>query len=96
MGSLYLAALKASERMAILMGDENFAKRCAKIAQNGSDNSVKKLWNGSYFIQDVDRKKHSHWQYAKGCLADQMFGQTWAHQLNLGYIYPEAKVKKDT
>ncbi len=93
-GSLYLAALKASGEMATLMGDSEFSTRCAKIAKNGSKNSVEKLWNGSYFIQDVDRKKHSHWQYAKGCLADQLFGQTWAHQLNLGHIYPVDKVEK--
>src|SRR5690606_12753796 len=29
-----------------------------------------------------------------GCLADQLFGQNWAHQLGLGYLYPPEAVKK--
>jgi hypothetical protein len=54
---------------------------------------VEKLWNGEYFVQDVDIAKHPLSQYADGCLSDQMFGQTWAHLINIGYIYPEDKVR---
>ncbi len=93
-GGLYLAALKAAAEMAACIGDIEFAERCRTIAKNGSDNSVKKLWSGEYFVQDTTRQKHSRYQYWDGCLSDQMLGQTWAHQLNLGYIYPEEKVKK--
>jgi non-lysosomal glucosylceramidase len=93
-GSLYLAALRAGEEMAKDMDDEQFAKRCRKIFESGSRLSVERLWDGEYFIQLVDLKKHPKYQYAKGCLSDQLFGQGWAHQLGLGYIYPPEYVKK--
>ena len=87
-GSLYLAALRAGEEMAKEMGDEQFAERCRKIFASGRRLTVKRLWDGEYFIQLVDLKKHPKHQYARGCLSDQLFGQGWAHQLGLGYIYP--------
>lgn len=92
-GGLYLAALKASSKMALLMKDTVFSKHCDSIFNSGSNKSVEKLWNGEYFVQDVDLTKHPLSQYAGGCLSDQMFGQTWAHLVNLGYIYPEQNVK---
>ena len=93
-GSLYLAALRAGEEMAKDMGDEQFAKRCRTIFESGSKLSVERLWDGEYFIQLVDLEKYPKYQYAKGCLSDQLFGQGWAHQLGLGYIYPPDYVKK--
>jgi uncharacterized protein (DUF608 family) len=93
-GSLYLAALRAGEEMAKEMGDEPFAERCRKIFESGSKLSVERLWNGEYFIQRVDLKKYPKYQYANGCLSDQLFGQSWAHQLGLGYLYPPQYVKK--
>jgi len=93
-GSLYLAALCAGEQMAKEMGDDEFAKRCRKIFESGSRLTVERLWDGEYFIQFVDIEKHPKHQYGKGCLSDQLFGQGWAHQLGLGYIYPPQYVKK--
>jgi uncharacterized protein (DUF608 family) len=93
-GSLYLAALRAGEEMAKEMGDQEFARRCRKIFESGSRLTVERLWDGEYFIQLVDLQKHPKDQYGKGCLSDQLFGQGWAHQLGLGYIYPPQHVKK--
>jgi uncharacterized protein (DUF608 family) len=93
-GSLYLSALKAASKMAAIMDDTAFSKKCNTIFESGSKLSVEKLWKGEYFIQDVDLKKHSQYQYGPGCLSDQLFGQTWAHLYGLGYIYPERHVKK--
>jgi len=93
-GSLYLAALRAGEEMARKMGDEKFARRCRKIFESGSRLTAERLWDSEYFIQLVDIEKHPKHQYAKGCLSDQLFGQGWAHQLGLGYIYPPEYVKK--
>ncbi len=87
-GSLYLGALRAGEEMAQEMGDSEFAHMCRRIFELGSRNSVERLFNGEYFIQDVDLEQHPEWQYGSGCLADQMFGQGWAHQVGLGYLYP--------
>lgn len=93
-GSLYLGALRAAEEMAKLMGETAFARQCRTIFEAGSKNSVEILFNGEYYIQRVDLKAHPDWQYANGCLADQMFGQGWAHQVALGYLYPKDTVLK--
>jgi uncharacterized protein (DUF608 family) len=92
-GSLYLGALRAAEEMAKDMGDDAFARRCRTIFEAGRDNSVRTLFNGEYFIQTVDLNEHPDWQYGDGCLADQMFGQGWAHQVGLGYLYPRDTVE---
>jgi uncharacterized protein (DUF608 family) len=91
-GSLYLGALRAAEEMAREVGDGGFANECRRIFEAGRDNSVETLFNGEYFIQAVDLEEHPEWQYGDGCLADQMFGQGWAHQVGLGYLYPEETV----
>ncbi|NIM52864.1 MAG: hypothetical protein GTN78_26660, partial [Gemmatimonadales bacterium] len=88
-GSLYLGALRAAEEMAREVGDGAFATECRRIFEAGRDNSVDTMFNGEYFIQAVDLEQHPEWQYGDGCLADHMFGQGWAHQVGLGYLYPE-------
>jgi non-lysosomal glucosylceramidase len=92
-GGLYLAALRAAENLAMEMKDYEFAKRCRNIYTSGKQLSSELLWNGEYFFQDVDLEKYPINQYANGCLSDQLFGQTWAHQLKLGYIYPKDQVR---
>ncbi|MCL4217483.1 MAG: hypothetical protein KJ052_10840, partial [Candidatus Hydrogenedentes bacterium] len=91
-GSLYLAALRAGEAMAREMGDTAFADRCRRVFESGQRKSIERLWDGEYFIQEVDIEQHPKHQYGRGCLSDQVFGQGWAHQLNLGYIYPKENV----
>jgi hypothetical protein len=93
-GSLYLAALRAGETMAREMGEAALAARWRRLFESGGRRSVERLWNGEYFIQDVDLAKHPADQYGPGCLSDQLFGQSWAHQVGLGHLYPEAKVKQ--
>ena len=91
-GSLYLASLRAGEEMARRMGDPDFADKCRRIFESGRKLSVKRLYNGEYFIQKVDSETYPTNQYTEGCLSDQMIGQGWAHQLGLGYIYPQETV----
>jgi hypothetical protein len=93
-GSLYLAALRAGEEMGEDVGDREFAERARKIYESGRRLTVERLWGGEYFTQQVDLKAHPRHQYAAGCLSDQLFGQGWAHQLGLGYIYPESHVRQ--
>ena len=54
-------------------------------------NQDQKLWNGEYYIQIPEAK--SARDYNTGCHADQLLGQWWAHMLNLGYLYPQQRVK---
>ena len=91
-GSLYLAALRAGEEMAVEVGDLPFARHCRAIYESGLRLTQERLWNGEYFVQDVDLDEHPRNQYGLGCLSDQVFGQGWAHQVDLGYIYPREKV----
>ena len=93
-GSLYLAALRAGEEMAREVGDEVFAHRLRSIFESGSRLTAQRLWNGLYFIQDVDLDAYPKYQYGQGCLSDQLFGQGWAHQLALGHLYPQEKVRQ--
>ncbi len=92
-GSLYLAALRAAEEMARLKGDKAAADRYHAIFEKGRAGTLERLWNGEYFTQAIPEGKPDKFQYGKGCMADQVFGQGWAHQLGLGYIYPEDKVR---
>lgn len=93
-GGLYLAALRAGEKMAYIMKDTATAQYYKKIYTAGSDNTMDRLWNGNYFIQDVDEKEYPKYQYGKGCLSDQLFGQTWADLYRLGNLYPEDAIDK--
>jgi non-lysosomal glucosylceramidase len=91
-GALYLAALLAAAKMADLMGDREFAQHCREIARSGSRWTVKNLWNGEYFIQRIPPGDSPKFQYGDGCLADQLFGQTWADQVALGDLYPADRI----
>ncbi|MCS7254735.1 MAG: GH116 family glycosyl-hydrolase [Armatimonadota bacterium] len=92
LGSLYLAALLACERMAKLVGDEDAAKRYRRIFDVGAKNQDEKLWNGEYYIQLPEQPQKE--DYGNGCHIDQVLGQWWAHLLNLGWVYPKERVKK--
>lgn len=88
-GSLYLAALLAAERMAREMGEEELAVRCRGCFERGRKWTVDRLFNGRYLEQQVDLKEHPAHQYATGCLSDQLFGEGWARQVGLGPVYPK-------
>ncbi len=92
-GALYLGALRAAEEMAREVGEEAFARQCRAVFEAGRRHSVERLFNGEYFIQEVDLQQHPDWQYGDGCLADQLFGQSWAHQVGLDYLYPPETVR---
>jgi uncharacterized protein (DUF608 family) len=93
-GALFHAALLAGEKMARHMDVPAFAEQCRRIYENGRSNTVEKLFNSEYFIQDVDLSEHPKYQYLDGCLSDQLLGQTWGHQLGLGYLYPRKMVRE--
>ena len=80
--------------MARDIGDKAFADRCRGIFEAGRKATLERLFNGEYFIQKVDLAAHPKHQYGNGCLSDQLFGQGWAHQVALGYLYPKPAVDK--
>lgn len=91
--SLYLAALRASEAMAETMGDAAFAEECAKLAESGGKQMVKDLFNGEYFIHKVDAAHPEANNTNVGCHIDQVYGQSWAHQVGLPRVLPAAETK---
>ncbi len=93
---LYVAALHAAAEMALDMGDDGFARQCRAIAALGSDYLDEKLWNAKYeyFEQHLDPDHLDATNSNRGCYLDQMFGQTWTHQLALSPVF--ARTKADT
>ncbi|MGD9495149.1 MAG: GH116 family glycosyl-hydrolase [Armatimonadota bacterium] len=92
---LYLAALLAVEQMALHQGDRELAADCRERFSAGSVRIDSELFNGEYYEQCFDESipgAQIH-QYGKGCLSDQLFGQWWAHSLDLGHLLDPTKVR---
>jgi uncharacterized protein (DUF608 family) len=85
-GTLYLAALRAAEEMARLQGNATRAAACRETFERGRDALESRLWNDSYYIQEVDLAKYPEQNWATGCHADHLLGQWWAHALDLGHL----------
>jgi non-lysosomal glucosylceramidase len=91
---LYLAAVRAGGEMARELGDDAFAKRCQAIADRGKTRAVERLWNGEFFVMNADPKHPDSPGTYSGCHIDQVFGQSWANQLGLGRVIPEANSRQ--
>jgi uncharacterized protein (DUF608 family) len=88
-GGLWLAALQAMRAMAELV-EPAAAPAFADRFATGRDSYDKLLWNGEYYAQPVTGEDND---FGLGCLSDQLLGQWWAHQLGLGYLLPEDRVR---
>jgi hypothetical protein len=88
----YLAALRAGEEWARRMGDAASADRFRGVFEKGRQNLIKLCWNGEYFQQHLPGYEKLPGEVGPGCMADQLIGQWWAHQLGLGYLFPKEHV----
>lgn len=89
---LCIAAVKAGEVMAKEMGDDAFAAQCAAYVANGTKNMEQQLFNGEYFIHQPDAiKGREKLGSYNTCHIDQVYGQSWAHQVGLGRVIDKAK-----
>jgi Glycosyl-hydrolase family 116, catalytic region/beta-glucosidase 2, glycosyl-hydrolase family 116 N-term len=89
-GGLWLAALRTMATVASLLEDtptEDDMTRRSGVAAAAYDAS---LWNGSYYAQDSEGTGRD---FGDGCLSDQLLGQWWAHQLDLGHLLPVEHVR---
>jgi len=93
-GSMYLAALKACERMATLRGEADLADEYRRLHRSGAKLAVDRQFNGDYFIQLIPEGKSTKWQIGTGCLTSQLLGNGWCGQVNLDSVYPEPVVRK--
>ncbi len=91
LSGMYLAALRAGEEMAREIGDESFAQRCHAVFERGKSNLVAQLFDGEYFINKPDPKHLDAINSGSGCEIDQVFGQSWAFQVGLPRVLPEAE-----
>lgn len=97
-GSLYLAVLLATERMARAMGDDAFAEQCQQRYALGRAGYDAVCWNGEYYYNVYDAPESPERDYNRsncwgpGCHADQLLGQWWASILGLGHVLPEEHV----
>src|ERR1700676_1578930 len=81
-GGLWLAALRAAEEIAQVLGDMPSATRYHAMFLKGQDTYVKKLWNGEYFRYDTMS------EYRDNVQADQLAGQWYANMTGLGDLVP--------
>lgn len=86
----YLAALRATEELARVMGEPDLADRARAAFARGQRRAEELLWDGEYYVQrlgDIDAHRYQH---GRGCLTDQLLGQWHARLLGLGpLIAPE-------
>jgi len=88
-GSLYIAALKASAELAQIAGDEASAEAYAALAEKGRVQQNAQLWDEalSYYVEKPEFLPKTRIM-SDGASIDMFLGQWWANQLDLGPIYP--------
>ncbi|MGH9513287.1 MAG: GH116 family glycosyl hydrolase [Terriglobales bacterium] len=81
-GGLWLAALRAAEEIATVLGDKAAATKYHAMFLKGQDTYISKLWNGKYFRYDTMS------EYRDDVQADQLAGQWYANMTGLGDLVP--------
>lgn len=92
-GTLWLAALRAAEEMAGHLGADAAARRFRSLFERGSRGYDELLFTGDYYVQLLADGEPDDLQWGTGCLSDQLLGQWWAHELDLGHVLPAAHVR---
>jgi non-lysosomal glucosylceramidase len=92
--SIFYGALKAGLEMAEYLNDKDHTEKYRQAWEQGSQRMDRLLWNGEYYIQQLNDINSYRYQYGNGCLSDQILGQFLAHVAGLGYILPQGHVKK--
>lgn len=88
-GGLWLAALRSMQRMAAIV-DGSLVDFYGDLFTTASAAYDQLLWNGEYYGQPPTGEAYD---FGPGCLSDQLLGQWWAHQLDLGYLLPADRVR---
>ncbi|CAA9572960.1 MAG: GH116 [uncultured Thermomicrobiales bacterium] len=92
-GTLYLASLRAVEELARRRGEGDLAGECRAVFERGREAHERRLWNGEYYVQEVDLERYPEQNWATGCHADHLLGQWWAHLLGLGHLLDPEHVR---
>jgi uncharacterized protein (DUF608 family) len=89
-GGLWLTALRAMQEMTGRSGATAEAAEFGRRFAAASASYDELLWNGDYYSQKSDGQS---FDFGDGCLSDQLLGQWWAHQLDLGHVLPADHVR---
>jgi uncharacterized protein (DUF608 family) len=89
----YLAALRAVDELARVMGEDDLAERARRAFEGGSRRAGELLWNGEYFVQRLEDVNAYKYQHGEGCLSDQLLGQLYARILGLGDLLPKEHMR---
>ena len=91
-GSLYIAALKASAELAQIAGDDAKAESYAALAAKGRVQQDAQLWDEAlgYYVERPELLPNTRIM-GDGASIDMFLGQWWANQLGLGSIYPDER-----
>lgn len=93
-GSLYIAALEASARMAAIMRDQKAAKRYTALHDVARVKQDAELWDEKLgYYKEKTENLPDTMVMADAVSIDMLLGQWWANQLGLGQIYPLARTK---
>ncbi len=82
-GGLWLAALRASEETARVLGESKAAEDDHALFLKAQKTYIDKLWNGEYFRYDAQS------EYRDSIQADQLAGQWYANMTGLGDLVPK-------
>ena len=90
-GSYWVVALKATAAMAAMMGDADYAKKCADRAVLSAKNYEATCWNDKfgYYIADVTAANSAH-SYGPGCFIDQLCAIGLSTACGMGTIFDPA------
>lgn len=93
-GTLYTSALHASSKMANRLGHSAKATELSERARSGSAIMEERLWNGEWYIQEVDLEKYAEQNWGTGLHSDHLLGQWWADTLQLSATLDPGHLKK--
>ncbi|MCC6790578.1 MAG: hypothetical protein IT336_02780, partial [Thermomicrobiales bacterium] len=92
-GTLYLAALRVMEELAKRQGEPELASACRAVFERGRESLEARLWNGEFYVQEVDFAAYPVQNWGIGCHTDQLLGQWWANLLGLGSLLDPERVR---
>jgi non-lysosomal glucosylceramidase len=87
LGSMYLAAVNASTRMASAAGDTASATRYQNIYNLGRVKQEDMMWNGQYYIDNPQNAEGASASNGNAVDINMLLGQWWSTQLGMGDIY---------
>jgi uncharacterized protein (DUF608 family) len=91
-GSYLVTALKATQAMANLMGDVNFARKCSKQAEESTRGYEDRCWSEEfgYYLADVDQTNCQN-SYGKGCCLDQLAAVGLSRACGFGCVFDDTR-----